>query len=346
MSADAVLRRPLPARPSVWRHGQRDLALLGVVLGSGLIFAATNAIFLSGGNLQNIAVQSSMILIVSLGMTVVIICGGIDLSVGSSAALVSVAAVGLSTAHGVPAAAAAGIALVVGLAIGLLNGALVALLRIPDFIATLAMLTALRGLAFIVSGGFAIQSTDADLSWFGRGMIAGVPVPVVITVAAFLLVGGMLRWTTMGRAFYAVGGNRDTARLAGLSVGATTVAAYVVCALLAGVAGLVLTGRTGAGSPQAAAGWELQAVAIAILGGTNLFGGRGGVVGTLLAGLFMGMLNNWLSLQGYASWLGEVILGTLLVLVIALNERERRRRIRAAGRPLRAAAPSASGGEV
>jgi ribose/xylose/arabinose/galactoside ABC-type transport system permease subunit len=341
----ALLARPRTGALSGWWHrGQRDVALLGVVVLAGAVFAATNDIFLTGGNLRNIGVQSSMILLVALGMTVVIIAGGIDLSVGSCAALVSVTAVGLSADHGVAPALAVVAGLAVGLAVGLLNGAMVSLVRIPDFIATLGTLTALRGLAFIASGGFAIRSTDPRLSWFGSGEIAGLPAPVVLTVVAFVLVGLMLRTTTLGRAFFAVGGNRETARLAGLNVGRTTAAAYVACALFAALAGLVLTGRTGSGSPQAASGWELQAVAIAILGGTNLFGGRGGVVGTLLAGLFIGMLNNWLSLQGYESWIGDVLLGSLLIAVIALNERERRRRARASARPRRAVAVRRTGG--
>lgn len=321
--------------PAWWRAGQRDVALLGVVLVAGAAFALTNDIFLTTGNLRNIAVQSSMILLVSLGMTLVIISGGIDLSVGSCAALVSVTTVALSATHDVPPLPALIAGMAVGLGVGLVNGAMVSVLRIPDFIATLGTLTALRGLAFIVSGGFAIRSTDPKLAWFGSGEVAGLPVPVALTAVAFVVVATILRTTTLGRAFYAVGGDRETARLAGLSVSRTTVAAYVICALLAALAGLVLTGRTASGSPQAASGWELQAVAIAILGGTNLFGGRGGVVGTLLAGLFIGMLNNWLSLQSYESWVGDVTLGSLLIAVIALNERERRRRARGAGKPRR-----------
>jgi ribose/xylose/arabinose/galactoside ABC-type transport system permease subunit len=333
VSGVATEAGPIPAgraraRVGRWRDSHRDVALLAIVIAAGAFFAVTNDVFLTSGNLRNISVQSSMIMLVSLGMTVVIITGGIDLSVGSAAALASVTAVGLTGGHDLSAGFAVVAALAVGVGVGVLNGSMVSFMRIPDFIATLGMLTALRGLAFIVSGGFAIRSQDSALSWFGTGEVAGVPAPALITAVAFVLVGLLLSGTTLGRAFYAVGGNRETARLAGLRVGQVTTLAYVLCGLLAALAGLVLTGRTGSGSPQAGTGWELQAVAITILGGTNLFGGRGNVFGTLLAGLFIGMLNNWLSLQGYDSWVGDVVLGGILITVVTVNERERRRRAR------------------
>lgn len=326
----AALRR-LSAFAGFSPARSREAGLLGVVIVAGLFFAATNETFLTSGNVTNVAVQSSMIILVALGMTVVILCGGIDLSVGSAAAVVGVVTVELGSTHGVPVVLAVAAGLATGVAIGLLNGAVVTLLRVPDFIATLGTLTALRGAAFLLAGGFAIRSTDADLGWLARGEIAGLQVPIVITLVAFAAVALMLRHTSLGRAFHAVGGNRQTAHLAGLDVRRVTVAAYAICGLLTALAGVVLAARTASGSPQAAAGWELEAVAIVILGGTNLFGGRGGVVGTVLAGLLIGMINNWLSLEGHESWLGDVVLGTLLVLVVALNQRERRARARRAG---------------
>jgi ribose/xylose/arabinose/galactoside ABC-type transport system permease subunit len=310
--------------------GGRELALLGIVVAVGAVFAATNATFLTTGNLENVAVQSSMLTLIALGMTVVILAGGIDLSVGSTAAVTGVVAAGLSASHGWSPVAASAAGILAGVAIGGVNGALVTLLRVPDFIATLGTLTALRGLAFVLAGGFAIRAEDPGLTWLARAEPAGVPLPILATLAVYAVLALVLSQTPAGRAFYAVGGGRATARLEGLRVGRTTCLAYMVCALLAAVAGLVLAARNAAGSPQAAAGWELQAVAIVILGGSNLFGGRGGVTGTLLAGLLIGMINNWLSLQGYESWLGNVVLGVLLVAVVALNERDRRRRARAA----------------
>jgi ribose transport system permease protein len=297
------------------------------VVAAGVVFALTSPYFLTVTNLSNIAVQSSMILLIAFGMTVVIITGGIDLSVGSAAAVVAVCTVWL-IAHG---SVAAPLAIVIGVGAGALigatNGVIISKLRVPDFIATLAMLTGLRGVAFLIAGGFAIRSTDPQLAFVANGQIGPIPVPILAVAVAFVAVHVMLAHTTFGRALYAVGGNRHAARLAGLSITRPKIGAYVIAGTLTAIAGIIGASRTAAGSPILGTGWELQAIAIVILGGTNLFGGAGGVTGTLLAGLLLGMTNNWMSLTGLSWWLQGVVVGTLLILVVALNQRQLRRRM-------------------
>jgi len=303
----------------------RETILLGSVVATGVVFALTSPFFLTVTNLSNIAVQSSMILLIAFGMTVVIIAGGIDLSVGSAAAVVAVCTVWL-IAHG---SMAAPLAILIGLGTGALigatNGIIISKLRVPDFIATLAMLTGLRGVAFLIAGGFAIRSTDPQLAFVANGRIGPIPVPILAVAVAFVAVHLMLANTTFGRALYAVGGNRHAARLAGLNITRPKVGAYMIAGTLTAVAGIIGASRTAAGSPILGTGWELQAIAIVILGGTNLFGGAGGVTGTLLAGLLLGMTNNWMSLTGLSWWLQGVVVGTLLILVVALNQRQLRR---------------------
>lgn len=316
---------------------QREAILLGCVLAAGVVFALTSPYFLTVTNLSNIAVQSSMILLIACGMTVVIISGGIDLSVGSAAAVVAVVTVWLIAHSLVAAPLAILIGLAVGALIGASNGIIISRLRVPDFVATLAMLTGLRGVAFLIAGGFAIRSTDSTLAFVANGRIGPIPVPVLAVALAFIAVHLMLGHTTFGRSLYAVGGNRHAARLAGLSIARPKVGAYMIVGTLTAVAGIIGASRTAAGSPILGTGWELQAIAIVILGGTNLFGGAGGVTGTLLAGLLLGMTNNWMSLTGLSWWLQGVVVGTLLILVVALNQRQLRQRTASLNRELRKA---------
>ena len=310
--------------------GEREALMLGFVLAAGLVFALTNPTFLTVQNVRNIGVQSSMTILVALGMTIVIVSGGIDLSVGAVAAVASVVSVWLITNHVTAVLAALGAAVVATAALGLVNGLAIAYLRIPDFIATLAMMTSLRGAAYLISGGFTIRANDPQLGELANGSIGPFPLPVLIVVAAFALSHGLLRHTPLGRWLYAVGSGRDTARLAGLPVARIAIIAYVASGLLAGVAGLIAAARTQAGSPIIGTGWELQAITIVILGGTNLFGGSGSVTGTLLAGLLIGELNNWVSLQAYPDWAQGLVQGLILIAAVALSQRHLRARQRAA----------------
>jgi ribose/xylose/arabinose/galactoside ABC-type transport system permease subunit len=210
--------------------------------------------------------------------------------------------------------------ILLGALIGLVNGLIITELAVPAIIATLGSMTALRGVAFLIAGGFSVRSDDRTLAYLANGEVAGVPVPSLAVAATFAIVYWLLAHTPLGRAFHAVGGNPQAARVAGADVRGTTIAAYAICATLAAAAGLIAASRTASGSPLAGLGWELQAVTIVILGGASLFGGSGRALGTLLAGLLIGMTNNWISLQG-ASSVQNIVTGVLLIAIVALSER-------------------------
>lgn len=306
----------------VTQQFQRELILFLSLVLLVLVFSLTNETFLTAVNLWNILAQSTPILIISFGMTVVIISAGIDLSVGSVASLTGVIFVWMLLQFSTPVLVGLVTTLAAGALIGIANGLVVSRLGVPDFIATLAMFSVARGAAFLLSGGFTIRSDAPLLTYFYNGSLGPVPVPVVIMVLVFAIVYTMLRHTPLGRSFYAIGGNRKTARLAGFNVQRVTIFAYLIVGLLTALSGIITSSRMAAGSPTIGIGWELEAVAIVILGGTNLFGGEGSLIGTLLAGLLIGMINNWMSLTGLAWWMQGFVVGSILILVVALNQRQ------------------------
>jgi len=291
-----------------------------------IIFSLTAEEFLTPLNLGNIFTQSIPIMIIAFGMTVIIISGGIDLSVGAIVSVVGVSTVWLLESADMPAGIAMLIGLGVGGLVGLINGTVVTFLRVPDFVATLAMMSTARGMAYVISNGFAIRSTDPTLAFLYNGSVEGLRFPIIVAALAFIVVYILLGHTALGRAFYAIGGNRDAAQLAGLKVRRLVILAYMIGALLTALSALLTTSRNAAGSPTIGSGWELQAIAIVIVGGANLFGGEGSVVGTLLACLMIGMINNWMSLMGLTWWLDGLLQGSLLIFVVAVGYRSYKRR--------------------
>jgi ribose transport system permease protein len=297
----------------------REAAILAVTVLAAAILSLASPDFLTLANLANIGVQSSMGLIVAVGMTVVIISGGIDLSVGSLASLVGMTSVWLLVSTELPAGLCLAIGLCVGPVIGILHGGLVVALRIPGIIVTLGSMTALRGLASLFANGAAIQSPNPVLAEIAWGRVAGLPVPIV--VVAIVAVGAhlFLSHSAPGRALYAVGGNPTAARVAGIKVGRAVILAYAISGLTAAIAGLIAASRTAAGSPIVGLGWELKAVAVAILGGAHLFGGSGRILGTVLAGVLVAVIENGMSLLSVSSWVEGCLVGGLLVAVVAMD---------------------------
>ncbi len=275
--------------------------------------------FLTVENLLNVLRQNSMVGIVALGMTLVILTGGIDLSVGSVLAAAGMAAAAASS-HGSVVAVGAGLG--VGALLGLLNAGLIAGLRIPPFIATLATMIAVRGTVLGLSHEESIPSASnaSVLSWIGRGWVGSIPVPVLVLLFGYGIVFLMLRYTAFGRRIYAVGDDVQAARLLGLRVNRVLVATYALSGLAAGVAGVMLVGRLGVAQPVAATGWELDAIAAVVVGGTLLTGGRGGVGRTLVGVLLLAVILNLLNLEGTISpWWQWVIRGLFLLAVVALQ---------------------------
>ncbi|MBO8140712.1 MAG: ABC transporter permease [Firmicutes bacterium] len=300
-----------------------------------LYLAFASPRFLGFGNLMNVLRQVAINAILAVGQTVVILSAGIDLSVGAILALsASVGAVAMAYWEWNVWLSML-VALLVGVICGMVNGIVIAKGRIPDFIATIGMMSAARGLALIVTDGLPVPShltaltlragLPSELIWLGSGVVLGVPVPAI--VAALMVVFGwfILRYTSFGRALYAVGGNREAARVSGISVERTKILVYTFSGLMAGIAGLVLTGRLNSANALMAEGAELQSIAAVVIGGTNLFGGEGGVGGTIIGVLIMGVLNNGLNLMNVSAFWQRVIMGAIIVGVVVFDQWRRRR---------------------
>jgi len=287
------------------------LVLLFVVLAASLPDT-----FLTRGNIENVLRQNSFTAVLAVGMTLTILTGGIDLSVGSVMALSGVLAADvLAAGGGIVVAVFSGVAF--GAAVGCVNALLVTLVRIPPFLASLAMMLIVRAIAFKYTGGETIRIAGDSGAAFG-GMMSGL-VPVAIMLGVVALAWLVLVRTPFGRHVYAIGGNVEAARLAGIRVVAVLRLVYVLCGAAAGLAGVMVASRLGAGDPRAGVSFELDAVAATVVGGTSLFGGRGSVWGTLAGVFFIGMLGNGLNLYGVESYDQQIVKGVVLIAATSLD---------------------------
>jgi len=298
--------------------------LLGALLVLCILLTITTETFLTTSNLLNVMVQISVVGIAAVGGTFVIITSGIDLSVGSNVALSGMVAAYAMKSDGASGMVGILVALVVGAAVGAFNGLSVTALRLTPFIATLAMLAMGRGLTQQVSQGKTIFGFPDDFNFLGNGTIFGVQSPVIITLVVFAVGWFVLTKTTFGQQVYAVGGNREAARLAGISVQRVVFLVYVLAGLCAGLAGIVLSGRLNSALSSSATGLELQVIAAVVIGGTSLFGGRGSLVGTFIGALLIGVINNGLTLLNVNPFWTQFVQGVVIfvaVLLDALNQR-------------------------
>ena len=295
--------------------------LVLVVLLAGM--SAASPAFLTISNLINVARQVSINAIIAAGQTFVIITAGIDLSVGSIVALsgcIGMLAIDQADLDlgGIP------IGILVGGVAGAMNGVIVAHARIPPFIATLAGLTIFRGVTLIATGNQPIIRFEGAFRWLGTGIVAGIPVPVILMAAVFLACHVLLTRTAYGAHVYAVGGNEEAARLAGVPIARVKFWVYVISGLLTGLAGMVLTGRLSSAQPSTGIGFELDAIAAVVLGGTSLMGGRGGLFGTLIGALIIGILNNGFNLLAVDSAYQQVAKGLIIIAAVFLDARLKR----------------------
>ena len=318
--SDTVSEVPTRAGHLRWQTVAEYVIVVAIVLES-IFFAVYAPQFLSLPNLINIALSIAITGILAVGMTAVILTGGIDLSVGSVAALAGIVAamVAGSSAPGAVALAALG-ALGVGAAVGAFNGVMVARFRVPPFVTTLAMLTICRGLAFVITDGRSISDLPPGFGLFGRELFLRVPVPVWLMLVVFVAGWFVLKRMTFGRYIYAVGGNREAAFLAGVNIRGVTMLVYVLNGLLVGLAGLVLASRLGAGVPNAGNQYELDVIAAVVVGGTSLNGGRGSVIATLWGAVFIGVLNNGLNLAGIDPYMQRIALGAVILLAVLADQ--------------------------
>ena len=307
----------MSVRLNKWRQSPIFYPLVGfVVIFIAMSFANEN--FLTSNNLSNVLRQVSIIAIIAVGMTCAILTGGIDLSVGPVMALSGTLTAGLMIA-GVPPAAAIVAGLAVGALFGAGNGIFVAYAKMPPIIVTLATMGIARGLALIYTGGYPISGLPQGFSFLGRGEVLGVQFPILVMAVVYLLGYILLNKTPIGRYIYAIGGNEDAARLSGIRVSRYKLLVYTLSGLTAAIAGIVLTSRLMSGQPNAGVGFELDAIAAVVLGGTAIAGGRGAIIGTLIGAMMLGVLNNGLNLMGVSPYIQNIIKGAIILLAIYIS---------------------------
>jgi len=321
-----VTATPYVARwPRLKAHRARQLGTFAGLLALCIVLWAATPHFLTVSNLLNVLEQTSINAIVAVGMTFVIISGGIDLSVGSVLALAGIAlASGLE--DGVPAPAAIVLALATGTTCGLANGLLITFGRLPPFIATLGMMSVARGGALMLAEGRPISGFTEGFRALAGGRVLMVPAPVILTIVVYLIANFVLASTVFGRATYAIGGNEEAARLSGVDVRFHKTAVYGVAGLTSAVAAIVLTARLNSAQPTAGTMYELDAIAATVIGGTSLLGGEGTLVGALIGALIMGVLRNGLNLLNVSSFFQQVVIGAVIIGAVLIDMSLKRRR--------------------
>lgn len=281
-----------------------------------LSYSVISPDFFTAVNLKNIFSQTAMPVIVAIAQLLVILTGGIDLSVSSICAYSGIITACAISESGYQTGPAILLAICVGGLCGLANGVLVSKLKFAPFIATLATTTIIKGLMYIKCGGKAIYVNDAWFTWLGKGTILGIPVIIYISLAVVLLAALVLKYTIIGRRLYALGGNPEAARLAGINSSRYTLLVYVASGLLCGLAGAFAACRLGAGSPTTGAEWEMDAIAAVVVGGASLAGGIGTALNTYLGALIIGWIRNILNLMGVASYPQMIIKGLIIIIAV------------------------------
>ncbi|EOF4160351.1 ribose ABC transporter permease [Vibrio cholerae] len=306
-----------------WLIEQKSLiALLFLVV----VVSFLNPNFFTVDNLLNILRQTSVNAIIAVGMTLGILTAGIDLSVGSVLALCGAFAATL-VAMEVPVLVAVPTALLAGAALGAISGIIIAKGKVQAFIATLVTMTLLRGVTMVYTDGRPISTGFTDtadtFAWFGTGYALGIPVPVWLMVVVFAGAWYLLNHTRFGRYVYAVGGNESATRLSGINVDRVKIGVYAICGLLAALAGIIVTSRLSSAQPTAGMGYELDAIAAVVLGGTSLMGGKGRIMGTLIGALIIGFLNNALNLLDVSSYYQMIAKAVVILLAVLVDNKNK-----------------------
>jgi ribose transport system permease protein len=297
--------------------GRQLGTLAGLVL-LGVLFTFLSPYFLTVSNLLNVLEQTAINAVIAVGMTFVIVSGGIDLSVGSMVAFSGVLlASALQAPLPVPAAIAAG--LLAGALCGLVNGLLVTLGRLPPFIATLGMMSVARGAALVFTAGRPVSGFAAGFRTLATGRVLGIPAPVLVAATVYLLAHLLLTRTRFGRYVYAIGGNEEATRLSGVPVRFHKTMVYVLSGMMSALAAILLTARLNSAQPIAGIMYELDAIAATVIGGTSLLGGSGSLGGTLVGALIMGVLRNGLNLLGMPSLTQQIVIGVVIIVAVLVD---------------------------
>jgi ribose transport system permease protein len=301
----------------------------GILIGLGIMcvaLAILSPAFLTESNVLNVLRQVSTNADLAFGMTLAIILCGIDLSVGAILALSGTVAAGLIAINNVPVPIAVTIGLLIGTGCGLFNGIVIAKTGIPPFIVTLAMVNIARGAAYVYTGGMPIRTMNPQFTNIGTGYLGPIPLPVVYTLVFFVLGTLVLNKTKFGRHVYAVGGNREAARFSGINIQKVEILAYTLIGFLAAFSGVVLCARMYSGQPTAGNGFELDAIAAVVLGGTSMLGGVGKMGGTFIGVLIIGVLNNGLNLLNISSFWQLIAKGIVILLAVYVDMIKKKKR--------------------
>ncbi|MCR1952499.1 MULTISPECIES: ribose ABC transporter permease [unclassified Clostridium] len=298
-------------------------SLIGLVLLCAIITFVTPS-FLSLSNITNVFTQVSVNAIIAVGMTFVILTGGIDLSVGSTLAISGALSASIIKSTGSVTLAIV-VAALVGIAIGLVNGLLISKGKLQAFIATLATMTIFRGATLVFTNGTPISKLPEKFVNIGNGKIGFMPIPVIITVIVSIIAIYVLSQTRFGRYLYALGGNEDSARLSGINTDKIKTLVYVVSGFASAIAGVIITSRIASASPNAGTSFELDAIAAVVIGGTSLAGGEGKITGTLIGALIIGVLNNGLNLMNVSPFYQSIVKGLVILIAVLLDKKSRKK---------------------
>lgn len=294
------------------------VVVLIVLLILGIVLTFTSPYFLTTNNLINIALQATTNAILACGMTFVILTGGIDLSVGSVLALSGIC-FAVTTKMGLPVLLALVLSVFLGAFCGMISGLLVTKFNLPAFVATLGMTSIARGVALQVAGGRGISSFGGRLDFIGNGKVFGIPVTIIVMLILYAVCMFILKYTRAGRYTYAIGGNMEATRLSGINTNKYTTIVYVICGFSAGLAGVLLTCKLDSAQPTAGEGYELDAIAATVIGGTSMSGGEGGLAGTLVGALFIAVLNNGLNLLNVSSYIQQMVIGVVIIIAVMID---------------------------
>jgi ribose transport system permease protein len=288
-----------------------------------LLFSSLSPYFFTADNILNVTLQTSITAIIAAGMTFVILTAGIDLSVGAVVAFSGVITTSMLKLD-FPFAVSFPLALLVGISVGIISGSIAGMFitrfNITPFIVTLSLMTIWRGSSYMYTDGRPVWGLPEQFGFLGSGRLFGIPLPTIIMICVYIIAYLVLRRTRFGRYVYAVGGNKEAARLAGINIKRVLSSVYIISGALCAVSGILLASRMNSGQPNAGLMYEMDAIAAVVVGGTSLFGGRGTIVGTFLGAMLIGVLRNGLNLLNVNSYVQMVVLGVVILLAVLLDQ--------------------------
>ncbi|MDL2237104.1 ABC transporter permease [Christensenellaceae bacterium OttesenSCG-928-K19] len=311
--------KALKGRPSVHKKKFDELGILIVAIALFIFLSIASPHFLKFTNIQNLLLQSVFVMLVGFGMTFVLTIGGIDLSVGSILGF-SGATCGLMIIATGSAAAGVLTGLVTGVGFGFLNGILITKLKIAPFLVTFAMNSVIRGILLLTSSNGSVSGFGIDdFTWLSQGYAIGLPVPVIITIIVFVILLFLFKFTSFGRYITAIGSNKQAAFLSGVSTNRITVIVYMLSGLMAALSGVLLAARMSSVPSELGAGYEMDAIAAAVIGGTSMAGGKGSIIGAIIGAMILGMISNGLDLLSVNQFYRQIIVGIIIVVAVALE---------------------------